>query len=180
MGMMCVIGAIYVLVASQGNLDTDVHFPVRAAFLWDITPNSGRLAVIYSCLVIFGWAMLYGGWEAIFALPRIIVDDEGVGGRFVGGGFVGVKRIAWDDIVRARLYQIESSSQYATHVRKYLVLDVNNADGKYRPARKYWSAMARRDANLKYAFYISKAKLSDKQAREIAEVIIRNARGKRD
>ena len=134
-------------------------------------------------LFFFGSIGVMAAWETIRALPRIVIDDDGVGGRFIGGGFIGVNRISWDDIIAARVIEehFVLIPVILENTAKYLALDVkNSADGKYRPARKYWSAMARRDKRYKYAFVVTYTKLNDEQMQEVVDTINRHARGKRD
>ncbi len=117
-----------------GALAAHVHYyylVVSAPELYD----AHRSYVFESFMaVILGILVLLPVWES-FAPRIVIIDEDGIGGRFVGGGFVGAKKIAWEDITGARLVKM-------TFMFSYMVLDVNNTGGKYRPKHKRQSAFA--------------------------------------
>ncbi len=126
-------------------------FAVCVYYLFFATPEGydspGGKVFITIMTVLLGFAALKTGWECI-APPVAIIDEDGIGGRFIGGGFVGTTRIAWDDITGARIVK-----------GAYLVLDVNNSGDKYRPENKRRSAFANAFFNLfinyEYEFKIS-------------------------
>lgn len=104
--------------------------------------------LVYFFVAILGVASLFFGRECIFGTsPRVIIDEDGVGGCFVGGDFVGLKRIAWDDIIGARV-SVQSELDLEGKFRRptiKLVLDVDNKDGKYYRANGRNSPKAGRD-----------------------------------
>jgi len=126
----------------------------------------------YLLIAFAGVTALFSWRNCIVAPLRMIIDEDGVGGRFYGGGFVGKKRIAWSDITGARFVKRYVNRQ----TRKYVVLDVNNTGNKYRPARKLLSAITKRD--YAFAFDITNSKLSEWQADEIVAVIKNHAKAK--
>ena len=110
-------------------------------------------------------------WETIRALPRLIIDDEGVSGRHV----FRVKRITWDDIITARVKNVYVGI-YGSY--KHIYVDVNNADGKYH-SKGEKSPRENKDI-FTCVFPVHLAKLNDRQAQEIVDIINRRARGRRD
>ncbi|MGI9338539.1 MAG: hypothetical protein ACR2P4_08535, partial [Gammaproteobacteria bacterium] len=148
----------------------------------DTAPTGREKWLIYAIAAFFGGMALKAGWHWIFLPPRIIIDEDGVGGRFVGGGFVGTTRIAWDDIIGAQF--IKQYGVMDKHSSKQLiVLDVNNTGGRYRPARKLlrlFSAMLKKYLPGKetpaFAFDVTNSELNDRQAKEIVAVINNRAK----
>ena len=118
-------------------------------------------------LVIAG---LYAGWETIHALPRLIIDDEGVGHRLIGSR---AEKFSWGDIIEAETICERGMS---FEKRRAIFMNVNN-DGKYYKG-KIFSNLNRKPV-LTIRIGLTMTKLNDEQVREIGEVINSRARGKK-
>ncbi len=144
----------------------------------------------YAAIAIAAFAAPFAWRNCIAAPPRMIIDEDGVGGRFIGGGFVGTTRIAWDDITGARFWQMHHYTMgfQGAVVRRVLCLDVNNDNRKYIPVRRFLHKLRSFEAKVEkyipivkgsaFSFNITHSELNEKQAEEIVAVINKLAKGK--
>lgn len=98
--------------------------------------GAGMIA-LYAALCVF---MPFGFKNALLSPVLIVIDEFGIGGRFIGGGYQGANVIPWRDIKGAVLDNDIGELRgwgLAGERRHLLLLKVDNGGGFYRRKAHY-------------------------------------------
>ncbi len=161
-----------------------VFFTPFAYLALTVAPGVEYKLLMCAIAAPLGFELLQAARNCLFAPPRMIIDESGVGGRFVSGGFGGAKRVAWEDIIMA--HYVEEHSFLTKQIYFFIILKVDNTGGKYPVGKfaRWWSLIAWWEKFLlwgddsAFAFNITDSKLSEWRAKEIVEIINRRAKAK--